>query len=88
MAIIPKLKGMVLNGNIVLDYNDKIKQQKWLQSLNGKRIEMISDHLEQRGQSRKTLITGVWFLKQYQKKQDIHQKSYTSSLREFFLKKK
>lgn len=41
MAIIPKLKGMVLNGNIVLDYNDKIKQQKWLQSLNGKRIEMI-----------------------------------------------
>jgi hypothetical protein len=41
MAIIPKLKGIVLNGNIVLDYNDKIKQQKWLQSLNGKRIEMI-----------------------------------------------
>jgi len=41
MAIIPKLKGIVLNGNIFLDYNDKIKQQKWLQSLNGKRIEMI-----------------------------------------------
>lgn len=41
MAIIPKLKGIVSNGNIVLDYNDKIKQQKWLQSLNGKRIEMI-----------------------------------------------
>ena len=41
MAIIPKLKGIVLNGNIVLDYNDKIKQQKWLQSLKGKRIEMI-----------------------------------------------
>ena len=42
MAIIPKLKGIVSkNGDIVIDFNDKIKQQKWLQSLNGKRIEMI-----------------------------------------------
>ena len=41
MAIIPKLKGLVSNGNLNLDYNDKIRQQKWLQALNGKRVEMI-----------------------------------------------
>jgi hypothetical protein len=39
--IIPKLKGIVSNGSIVLDEKDKIRQEKWLQSLNGKRIEMI-----------------------------------------------
>ena len=39
--IIPKLKGIVSNGSIVLDEKDKIRQEKWLQSLNGKRVEMI-----------------------------------------------
>ena len=40
-TIIPKLKGVVKGGNLKLDYNDALKQVKLLQSLEGKRVEVI-----------------------------------------------
>jgi hypothetical protein len=40
-TIIPKIKGIVTNGKLIIDYNNTIKQEKWVRTLEGKRVEVI-----------------------------------------------
>jgi hypothetical protein len=40
-TIIPKIKGTVTNGKLIIDYNNTIKQEKWVRTLEGKRVEVI-----------------------------------------------
>ena len=40
-TIIPKIKGIVTNGKLIIDYNNTIKQEKWVRTLEGKRVDVI-----------------------------------------------